>query len=45
VRVLARDGRDITPAGLRRGVPLALAPDDGPIYVLGPAVVRPAATT
>jgi hypothetical protein len=45
VRVLARDGRDVTPAGLRRGALLTLAPDDGPVYVLGPVMVRLAATS
>jgi hypothetical protein len=42
VRVLARDGRDVTPPGLRRGALLSLDPDDGPIYVLGTVAVRPA---
>jgi len=44
-RVLARDGRDVTPPGLRRGALLTLATDDGPVYVLGTVAVRPAATT
>jgi polysaccharide biosynthesis protein PslG len=34
-RVLARDGSDVTPTGLDRGAVVALAPDDGPIYLLG----------
>jgi hypothetical protein len=44
-RVLARDGRDVTPSGLaaRGGALLALEPDDGPVYLVGRIGVRPAA--
>jgi len=34
-RVLARDGSDLTPAGLSDGVQWTLEPDDGPIYLIG----------
>jgi hypothetical protein len=42
-RVLARDGADVTPRGLARGVRFTLAPDDGPVYLIGPITIRAAA--
>ena len=38
-RVLARDGAEITPAGLSDGAQLTLEPDDGPIYLVGDIAV------
>jgi hypothetical protein len=38
-RVLARDGAEITPAGLSEGALMTLEPDDGPIYLVGDIAV------
>ena len=40
-RILARDGRDLTPPALAHGAILALDPDDGPVYLIGRIAVRP----
>ena len=40
-RILARDGRDMTPPALAHGAILALDPDDGPVYLIGRIAVRP----
>lgn len=40
-RVLARDGTDVTPAGLAQGTFVTLEPDQGPLYLLGPISVHP----
>ena len=34
-RIVARDGRDITPVGFEKGLQIRILPDDGPIYLVG----------
>lgn len=41
-RVLARDGADVTPPGLQRGLQVRLHSDEGPIYLVGDVSVLPA---
>jgi hypothetical protein len=38
--VIARDGTDVTPADLPDGARVTLAPDDGPIYLLGDITIE-----
>jgi hypothetical protein len=40
-RILARDGSDLVPAGLERGLQVRVHSDDGPIYLLGDVEVLP----
>ncbi len=39
VRVISRDGDDVTPEGIADGVQITVDSDDGPIYVLGNVLV------
>jgi hypothetical protein len=41
VRMLSRDGRDVTPAALEDGLQVRLRSEDGPIYLLGGVAVLP----
>ncbi len=41
VRILSRDGQDVTPPALEKGLQVRLRSDDGPIYVLGDVAVLP----